>query len=98
MRPVKELNRYRTSYVFTVTGSMTVQATSEPEARAMFAQWGTMTRLSRGGDWKVAVSGVEIIPEERYLAEVEANELAGQARWNALLAKWKKRAEKKTAA
>ena len=43
MRPTKvenEPKRYKMSYVFTVTGNVTVTADTEREARMIFAKWG----------------------------------------------------------
>jgi len=51
--------QYKVSYVFTVTGEISVKARTELEARLVFDQWGTRTRLSRGGEWEVKLSGVE---------------------------------------
>lgn len=65
--------RYKMSYVFTVVGEVTIQANSELKARLMFDQWGTRNRLSRGGEWKVAVSGVEEMPVNRVPAADNVN-------------------------
>jgi hypothetical protein len=60
--------KYRIAYVFTVEGEEVFLARNEHEARQMFEKWGTRTRLSRhgdGGEYKVKVSGVEVISEKQ---------------------------------
>ena len=59
--------RYKVS-MFTAEGDVVFLARNEQEARLMFEQWGTRTRLSRhgdGGEYEVKVAAVEEIPEKR---------------------------------